>query len=283
MSRNLLVRVAVAVPAIAASVVVLWLGGWVLATALALLGVLGTREVYDLARRDGIEPLENLGLAAAAVGPLATFWVKGYADWEPVLYVGALWLLAVMVLAMARGPARRPLSAVAVTVFGSLYASALLAFTIAIRHGPHADAHPRGSVALVLLPLIVTWVCDTSAMAAGTLIGGPKLAPVLSPRKTWAGAVGGLVGGLVAALVYGPLVLDRVALRLDVLQLATVGVVVAVTAQVGDVAESLFKREAGVKDSSSLIPGHGGVLDRLDSLYFVMPTSAALFRLFGIA
>ena len=283
MSRNLLVRVAVAVPAIAASVVVLWLGGWVLATALALLGVLGTREVYYLARRDGIEPLENLGLAAAAVGPLATFWVKGYADWEPVLYVGALWLLAVMVLAMARGPARRPLSAVAVTVFGSLYASALLAFTIAIRHGPHADAHPRGSVALVLLPLIVTWVCDTSAMAAGTLIGGPKLAPVLSPRKTWAGAVGGLVGGLVAALVYGPLVLDRVALRLDVLQLATVGVVVAVTAQVGDVAESLFKREAGVKDSSSLIPGHGGVLDRLDSLYFVMPASAALFRLFGIA
>ena len=283
MSRNLLVRVAVAVPAIAASVVVLWLGGWVLATALALLGVLGTREVYDLARRDGIEPLENLGLAAAAVGPLATFWVKGYADWEPVLYVGALWLLAVMVLAMARGPARRPLSAVAVTVFGSLYASALLAFTIAIRHGPHADAHPRGSVALVLLPLIVTWVCDTSAMAAGTLIGGPKLAPVLSPRKTWAGAVGGLVGGLVAALVYGPLVLDRVALRLDVLQLATVGVVATVTAQVGDVAESLFKREAGVKDSSSLIPGHGGVLDRLDSLYFVMPASAALFRLFGIA
>jgi len=134
-----------------------------------------------------------------------------------------------------------------------------------------------------LLPLIVTWVCDTSAMAAGTLIGGPKLAPLLSPRKTWAGAVGGLVGGLVAALVYGPLVLDRVALRLDVLQLATVGVVVAVTAQVGDVAESLFKREAGVKDSSSLIPGHGGVLDRLDSLYFVMPASAALFRLFGIA
>ena len=283
MSRNLLVRVAVAVPAIAASVVVLWLGGWVLATALALLGVLGTREVYDLARRDGIEPLENLGLAAAAVGPLATFWVKGYADWEPVLYVGALWLLAVMVLAMARGPARRPLSAVAATVFGSLYASALLAFTIAIRHGPHADAHPRGSVALVLLPLIVTWVCDTSAMAAGTLIGGPKLAPVLSPRKTWAGAVGGLVGGLVAALVYGPLVLDRVALRLDVLQLATVGVVVAVTAQVGDVAESLLKREAGVKDSSSLIPGHGGVLDRLDSLYFVLPASAGLLRLFGIA
>ncbi len=283
MSRNLLVRIAVAVPAIAVSVALLWLGGWVLATALAVLGVLGTREVYDLARREGIEPFNRLGLLAAAAVPFATFWVKGFADWEPVLYVAALWLLALLVVAMARGPARRPLSAVAVTVFGSLYASALLAFTVAIRHGPHSDAHPRGSVALVLLPLVVTWVCDTCAMAAGTLIGGPKLTPVLSPHKTWAGAVGGVVGGLIAALLYGPLVLNRLGLQLSVLQLVTVGAVVAVSAQVGDVAESLFKREAGVKDSSSLIPGHGGVLDRLDSLYFVLPTTAGLLRLFGIA
>ncbi len=283
MSRNLLVRIAVAVPAIAVSVALLWLGGWVLATALAVLGVLGTREVYDLARREGIEPFNRLGLVAAAAVPFATFWVKGFADWEPVLYVAALWLLAVLVVAMARGPTRRPLTTVSVTVFGSLYASALLAFTIAIRHGPHSDAHPRGSVALVLLPLVVTWVCDTCAMLAGTLIGGPKLTPVLSPHKTWAGAVGGVVGGLIAALLYGPLVLNRLGLQLSVWQLVTVGVVVALAAQVGDVAESLFKREAGVKDSSSLIPGHGGVLDRLDSLYFVLPATAGLLRLFGIA
>jgi len=283
MSRNLLVRIAVAVPAIAVTVAVLWLGGWVLATALAVLGVLGTREVYDLARRGDIEPFDRLGLTAAAAVPFATFWVKRFADWEPVLYVAALWLLAVLVVAMARGPARRPLSTVSVTVFGNLYASALLAFTIAIRHGPHSDAHPRGSVALVLLPLVVTWVCDTCAMAAGTLIGGPKLTPVLSPHKTWAGAVGGVVGGLIAALLYGPLVLNRLGLQLGVWQLVTVGAVVAAAAQVGDVAESLFKREAGVKDSSSLIPGHGGVLDRLDSLYFVLPATAGLLRLFGVA
>ena len=284
MSRNLALRIAFAVPAIAVTVLMLWLGGWALATLVAVLGVLGTREVYDFARKAGIEPLERVGLAGAAAFPFVTFWVKGYADWEPVLYAAALWLLAVLVAALAaRGPEQRPLAAVSVTLFGSLYASALLAFIVAIRHGPHSDAHPRGSTALVLLPLAVTWVCDTCAMAAGSLLGGPKLTPVLSPRKTWAGAVGGVVGGVVTALVYGPLLLEPFAVRLDVVQLATVGVVVALAAQVGDVAESLFKREAAVKDSSSLIPGHGGVLDRLDSLYFVLPVTAGLFRLFGVA
>ena len=283
MSRNLLVRIAVAVPAIAGAVAALWLGGWVLAAVIGVLGVLGTNEVYAFAKKQGVEPLEWVGFFAALAFPLATYWAKDYADWEPVVYGGAIWLLVALVVAAARGPERRPLSALAATTFGPLYASALLAFIVAIRHGPHADAHPRGSFALAVMPLVVTWVCDTCAMASGALFGGPKLAPVLSPRKTWAGGFGGVVGGLGAALVYGPLVLDRVALHLGLWQLVTAGLVLAVAAQVGDVAESLFKREVGVKDSSSLIPGHGGVLDRLDSVYFVAPVAAGLFRLFGLA
>ena len=283
MSRNLLVRIGVAVPAIAVTLAVLALGGWWLAGMLAILGVLGTREVYDLARRQGIEALEWVGFIAAAIGPLATYWVKSSADWEPVVYAGAVWLIIALIVAAARGPDHRPLTAVAVTVFGALYASALLSFIVAIRHGPHVDAHPRGSVALAVLPLAITWVCDTCAMAGGALIGGPKLAPVLSPRKTWAGGIAGVVGGLVTALLYGSFVLERVALHLSAGQLVTLGLVVAVVAQVGDVAESLFKREAGVKDSSALIPGHGGVLDRLDSLYFVLPVTAGLLRVIGLA
>src|SRR4029077_8439840 len=98
-----------------------------------------------------------------------------------------------------------PLNALAVTTFGPLYASALLSFLVSIRHGPHAHPRPRGWSAPAAMPLVVTWVCDTCAMAAGALLGGPKLAPVLSPRKTWTGAVGGVVGGLVVALAYGPL------------------------------------------------------------------------------
>ena len=283
MSRNLLVRIAVAVPAIAGTLLILSLGGWVLAGFLAILGVLGTREVYDLARKQGIEPLEWIGFVAAAICPLAIYWVKGYADWEPVLYVAAIWLIITHVVATARGPEHRPLTTLAVTVFGPLYASALLSFIVAIRHGPHVDAHPRGSVALAALPLVITWVCDTCAMAGGALIGGPKLAPVLSPKKTWAGAVAGMGGGALAAIAYGPLVLKRVALGLPMWQLAGIGLITAFAAQVGDVAESLFKREVGVKDSSMLIPGHGGVLDRLDSLYFVLPVTAALLRILDLA
>lgn len=283
MSRNLLVRIAFAVPAVAATLLILSIGGWVLAGTLAVLGLLGTREVYDLARKQAIEPVEWIGFIAAALCPLATYWVKSYADWEPVVYTGAIWLIVAHLVAAARGPAHRPLTALAVTVFGALYASALLSFIVAIRHGPHVDAHPRGSVALAVLPLVITWVCDTCAMAGGALIGGPKLAPVLSPSKTWAGALAGTVGGVIAAIAYGPLVLSRVALGLPAWQLAAIGLVTALAAQAGDVAESLFKREAGVKDSSTLIPGHGGVLDRLDSLYFVLPVTAGLLRVLGLA
>jgi phosphatidate cytidylyltransferase len=284
-SRNLLLRVAFAVPAIALALVVVWQGAWVLAAVLGALGVLGVRELYDLARRDGVAPLDAIGYIGAAAIPFAAIWAqRSELHWaEPLIFLSAVWLLAVLVAAMImRGPQGRPLTAVAVTIFGCLYASALLAFVVPIRHGVHSDAHPLASTALVGLPLAVTWTCDTCAMAVGTLIGGPKLSPVLSPHKTWSGAVGGVVGAIVAALVYGSVVLDRVAFHLGSPRLIVSALVIAIAAQVGDAAESLLKREAGLKDSSSLIPGHGGVLDRLDSLYFVLPVTAGLFRLWGV-
>lgn len=285
MASNLTLRIAFAGVAIPLAVGVLWLGGWPFAVVLAALGVLGTREIYDLARRQGIDPLDRTGWLAAAAIPLLAYWAKGSErHWaEPALYLGALWLMVTLVVAMARrGPRGRPLAAVAVTLFGCLYASALLAFLIPIRHGTNATHQPFAYLCLTLFPLVVTWIGDTAAMAVGVQMGGPKLAPVLSPNKTRSGAVGGFLGAVVVAVVLGVLVLNRVGWNFTVWQLLVVGGVVGVVSQVGDIAESLFKREAGVKDSSSLIPGHGGVLDRLDSLYFVVPAAAGLFRLFGV-
>jgi phosphatidate cytidylyltransferase len=247
--------------------------------------VLGAREIYDFARRQGIEPLARTGWLAAAAIPLLAYWAKGSeVRWaEPALYLGAIWLMVTLAVAMVRrGPTGRPLTSVSVTMFGCLYASGLLAFLIAIRHGVNAVHRPGAYVLLTLFPLVVTWICDTAAMAVGTAVGGPKLAPVLSPQKTHAGAVGGTLAGIITALALGKFVLNRAGWNFSAGQLLLFGLAVSIVGQVGDVAESLFKREAGLKDSSSLIPGHGGVLDRLDSLYFVIPAAAGLYRLFGV-
>ena len=284
-SSNLLQRIAVAVVAIPLVVGVIWLGGWTLAATLAVLGVLGAREIYDFGRRQGVEALEPTGWLAAAAIPLLAYWAKGSETrWaEPALYLGAIWLMFVMALAMARrGPTGRPLASVSITMFGCLYASGMLAFLIAIRHGTAAATRPVASVLLTLFPLVITWICDTAAMAVGTVVGGPRLAPVLSPKKTHAGAVGGTLGGVLTALALGKFVLNRQGWNFSPGQLLLFGLAVSIVGQIGDVAESLFKREAGLKDSSTLIPGHGGVLDRLDSLYFVIPTAAGLYRMFGV-
>ena len=284
-STNLVQRVAVAVVAIPVVVGIIWLGGWTLAATLAVLGVLGAREIYDFGRRQGIEPLERTGWLAAAGIPLLAYWAKGSeTHWaEPALYLGAVWLMFTLAIAMQRrGPSGRPLTSVSITMFGCLYASGMLAFLIAIRHGSGAATRPLAYVLLTLFPLVITWICDTAAMAVGTAVGGPKLAPVLSPKKTRAGAVGGTLAGVITAVALGKLVLNRQGWSFTPGQLLLFGLAVSIVGQIGDVAESLFKREAGLKDSSTLIPGHGGVLDRLDSLYFVIPTAAGLYRLFGV-
>ncbi len=284
-SQNLVQRIAVSAVAIPLVIGVIWLGGWWLAATLALLGVLGAREIYDFGRRQGIEALERTGWLAAAAIPLLAYWAKGSETrWaEPALYLGAIWLMLTLAIAMARrGPTRRPLTSVSITLFGCLYASGMLAFLIAIRHASDAAIRPVAYVLLTLFPLVITWICDTAAMVVGTAVGGPQLAPVLSPKKTHAGAVGGTLGGVITALALGKFVLNREGWSFSAGQLLLFGLAVSIVGQVGDVAESLFKREAGLKDSSALIPGHGGVLDRLDSLYFVIPTAAGLYRMFGM-
>jgi len=262
--ERMIPRVAFSAVAIPVAVLAAWVGGWVLAGLLALVGVLATREVYDLAAAAGVAPLRRSGLAAAAVAPLATFWAKGseihFA--EPALYLGALWVLGVLTAAAwRRGPGDRPLAAVSVTVFAVLYAPGLLCFAIVLRHPAGVGLESSTGTALLFFPLALTWIGDTAAMAGGKLIGGPKLAPGISPGKTWAGTIG---GAACAALVFG-------------CYTAIIGVAVGPTmlfalflsavAQGGDLFESFVKRRFGLKDSSSLIPGHGGVLDRLDSTF----------------
>lgn len=284
---NLARRVAFAVVAIPSALAIVWYGGMALVCLLAIAGALGARELYGLAERRGVSPARLLGIAGAAVIPPLAYAalsdVRGgdmvRAAWP---YAAAVWLILVLAWALAvRPPDARPLEAVSVTVLGTIYCGALPAFLLMIRHG-HYPMKSWAGAWLVFYPLVVTWVCDTAAMFGGRAIGGPKLAPSISPGKTRSGSLAGLAGALVMAPLFTLVVFPRAGVTVGMGVLLVMAAVLGVVGQVGDLAESLFKREAGVKDSSTLIPGHGGVLDRLDSLYFVVPVAAALYRLFGV-
>jgi phosphatidate cytidylyltransferase len=284
---NLIRRVLFAVIAIPLALALVWYGGIPLAIVLAIAAVLGARELFDLAARQGVQPLRPLGLAtAAALAPIVygamisvemRQWITG--AWP---YVAALWLIVLLTWVLAaRAPTDRPLSVAGVTLLAVAYAGALPVFLLAIRHAQHSLRSWSGAW-LVFFPLVVTWVCDTAAMFGGRALGGPKLAPRVSPGKTRSGSTAGVIGGLLVAPVFGALVFPQVGLEVPLWHLLVIAGVLSIVGQVGDLTESLFKREAGVKDSSALIPGHGGVLDRFDSLYFVIPTAAALYHLFGV-
>ncbi|HEU5170720.1 MAG TPA: phosphatidate cytidylyltransferase [Gemmatimonadales bacterium] len=284
MDRNLAQRIGFAAVAIPLALAVVWYGGWPLVALTAVVAILGARELYGLLALAGARALVGAGLLGAALLPAGVYLALTAAGGMMALWphAAAAWLLLVMTAGLARrAPAERPLEAVATTVFGVCYAAALPAFLLDLRHAAYGPRSWAGAW-LVFYPLVVTWVGDTAAMFGGRAIGGPKLAPRVSPGKTRAGSVAGVIGALLVAPVFHVWVFPRAGVTVSLGTLLAIAAVLSVVGQVGDLAESLFKREAGVKDSSHLIPGHGGVLDRFDSLYFVVPTAAALYRLLGV-
>jgi len=287
MASELVRRVGFAVVAIPLVLLVVWYGGLPLAALVAIAAALGTAELFDLAERGGVRPARALGIATATTLPLVT-WVAldrplmGELFADAGLTLGALWVLLLLTWALvARAPSERPLSAAGITLLGVAYAGALPASIIVIRHAVEPPRSWAG-LWLVCFPLVITWVCDSAAMSAGRTFGGPKLSPVVSPGKTRSGAVAGVLGALLVAPIFSAWVFPRWEVDLSLDRALAIAAVLSVVGQVGDLAESLFKREAGVKDSSRLLPGHGGILHRLDSLYFVMPVTAAMYRFFGV-
>jgi phosphatidate cytidylyltransferase len=285
MDSNMIRRVAFAAIAIPLLVVIVWAGAWPFAILLVVAAVLGTGELYDLAARDGVKPLRDLGRFFAMLVPLTLvailevpkFWLAQ--QWAYLLLLAVL--LVVAVATFTRTPEQRPLASVAVTLFGIIYAAVLPSVAFVIRHAQWGERSWTGT-AVLFFPLIVTWVCDSAAMFGGRLVGGSKLAPAISPGKTWAGGIAGIIGGTAIGAGYALLVFPRVRVPLGVAPAVVLALLVSVIGQVGDLAESLMKRGAGVKDSSAMIPGHGGVLDRLDSLYFVLPVAAAGYHYLGV-
>ena len=282
-------RRAVALVGVPVVLVLLYTGGWVLAISVAILAGLAALETYRLAeQKEGTRPFRWLG--ATAAGGLVLLG-KQY----PSFTVFAPWALSVLVAvaffallaAIVHGPHRRPLASVAVTLFGTLYGGVPLAFVPMLHELPSIDTWgeviPAPSIGLLIvaLPLASTWIGDSIAFFAGTAWGRAKILPSVSPKKSWLGSAAGLIGAAAGAVLWYLVAephLPGVPVR-SVAVAAVVGAVLGAGAQVGDFAESLLKREAGVKDSGVIFQGHGGVLDRLDALIVALPMAYAILLL----
>jgi len=270
-------RILTALVAAPLALVMIYLGGLPLAAFLALVSAGCAWEFYRIAAAGGLEPLDPIGIPLAGAIPLVTY-AAAVGVYRPTLAVPAVALLVILAAVIwARGTGRRPLGAASATVMGVLYTGGSLSFGYALREYPYAVGD-RAGTALVALPLILTWASDIGAYFVGRAIGGPKLLPSVSPGKTRSGALGGLLATIIVAWLYVRFALAPVAsLTMPLPATIVFGLVISVAAQVGDLTESLLKREANVKDSSRLLPGHGGLLDRLDSLLFVLPVAYLLF------
>jgi phosphatidate cytidylyltransferase len=263
-------RIIFAVIAAPAGVAVIYFGDWALATMLAILSALGAWELFRFSKETGVKAFEPAGIALAALIPLAVHASRLGVYNLPFTGMIAIVLLLFAATIWLRGPMGKPLSVVAVTLFGVLYAS-LITYVYLLRYHPYTVTAASGTLVAVL-PILLVWATDIGAYTFGRMFGKRKLMPSVSPGKTVAGAVGGLVLTVIVCLLYVRFLLMPYAqLGFTLAGAVLFGIIVSVAGQTGDLAESLLKREAGVKDSSTLLPGHGGILDRFDSLLFVLP------------
>jgi phosphatidate cytidylyltransferase len=286
MASELSRRVAVAAVGIPLALFLIYIGGWPLALLLAAIAAGAAGEFYRIARARGIRPFVLAGAFMAALPILLATGVESpvYAAlWYWRLFVATALLLAVLAV-FRRGVGGGPLAAVAVTVFGALFTGGTLAHAIFLREMNvplfHSAAERWVGPALLLFPLVMTWASDTAAYFGGRTFGRRKLIPSVSPAKTVEGALWGVAGTVIAGAVYGHVILHSWAgMPIGMLFGGMAGLLISPVAQLGDLVESLLKREAGVKDSGTLLPGHGGLLDRFDSLFFTIPVTYWLVEL----
>lgn len=235
-----------------------WFSLLIAAAALA-----GTFEFYHMANFDRREPLLYLGLLWTLALVISPHWTNP--DLLPIIITATVVVsLICLLLRRSREKAFRDW---AWTIVGALYVGWMLSYWLNLR-GLEDGRN------WVYLAMLTTFANDTGAYFIGRARGKHKLAPAISPAKTWEGAIGGLISAVLAAIVIA-MVLELISVKVGApfvfryWQIMLLGFLVGLFAQLGDLIESLLKRNMGVKESGNLLPGHGGILDRFDSLIFV--------------
>lgn len=251
--------------------VLFWVGGIPLLIGVCAVAAGGTWEYCQMQKKRGLQPWTGVGVAASLVWCL---WLNWFGDrfWLVPLVVI---LLVLITLATGNRDGRFRLADAETTFVGTCYVGLLPAFALLVRNFSGLEPAESGARWFAVLVLLGIWSTDIFAYFAGRLWGKRHPFPRISPRKTGAGFAGGIVGA-VAVMLAGGNVLEIYSVPAGIF----LGIVVGVVAMWGDLVESMIKRNAGVKDASALIPGHGGVLDRFDSFLFVYPVVYLYLRMF---
>ncbi len=264
---NLTVRITTGAVYIALTVVCIFASEPTTAIYLSVLSAICAGEFYYMLRSDAKLPNEFLGICAAALFPLAT-WLFGLSGVVVVLALFVLFLLVWYVFWM---PAR--ISDVAVSLFGAVYTGLVMSTAMVLR----ASLPDQWGALLVLGLFASVWGNDGFAYLVGSAIGKHKLAPHISPKKSWEG----FIAGLAFAMGFWCLLTLIPGVTMSIPQALVFGFVSGLAGVLGDLVESRIKRNSGFKDSGTIMPGHGGLLDRCDSQFLVTLTGAIMLILGG--
>lgn len=268
-SSTLLVRILSGSVYVVVNVLALYLGSIATATLMAITAGVTCWEFYRVMRSDAKLPNQAVGLFFAVALPFLALT-------NPVYLIGGVFLLILVLGIWYVTDLRVRITDLSVTVFGVLYTSLMLCSVVLIR-----SAAPAGLVGFALCAgmMASVWANDSCAYLVGSHMGRHKLVPKISPKKSWEGLAGGIAGSVLIWVVVS-LAVPGTGLPPAVAVLA--GVACGITGVIGDLVESRIKRGAGIKDSGRIMPGHGGLLDRSDSLLFVGVTAYFILRMTGV-
>jgi phosphatidate cytidylyltransferase len=255
MLKHRVITAAVGVPLV---ILAIWFGDPWFSLLIAAVALAGTYEFYHMANFDRSEPLLYLGLLWA----LALVISPHYKNLGVLPIVITAAMLISLIWLLLRSSREKAFRDWAWTIVGALYVGWMLSYWLNLR-GLEDGRN------WVYLAMLTTFANDTSAYFIGRARGKHKLTPMISPAKTWEGAIGGLVSAILAAIVIAVVLTLISPFTFKYWQVILLGFLVGLFAQLGDLVESLLKRNMGVKESGNLLPGHGGILDRFDSLIFV--------------
>lgn len=256
---------------IAVLIGVLLLGKTALGIAVFAATLIGMYEFFNCMQQKGYKPVKFIGYIACL--PVLMLGLYGSFDWLDkiikdlgtlnYLFLFIFAIQAVLMALIVFKHKKYNIVDASLTVMGIFYVVFMFAFIILTRN------LDKGVYFIWLI--FFAWVTDTMAYFTGRAFGKRKLAPEISPKKTVAGSIGGILGCVIVTLIYGYILKSNNSVNIELYHYAIIGVLVAVLSQIGDLAASAIKRYAGIKDYGNIMPGHGGILDRFDSVVFIAP------------